>query len=232
MFSWIGPGAIPVRPPFFTRIHRARRRFSIPAALTEFPVKRHWEGPDAMFRKIVVIVLLIMLFAQAALADEEARLTDIIVTNNRDDLLVYLSVEGAFREKMEAAILSGVPATFSFFITLARVRGMWFDEEVADITVTHTIKYENLKKVFIVERSWTGQGPVTTTSFEEARRLMSEIDSLKVSPLSALEKGRRYQIRARARLSKLTLPFYLHYVFFFVSLWDFETDWYTIDFIY
>ena len=40
------------------------------------------------------------------------------------------------------------------------------------------------------------------------------------------------QIRAKAELSKLTLPFFLHYVFFFVSLWDFETDWYTIDFIY
>jgi hypothetical protein len=28
------------------------------------------------------------------------------------------------------------------------------------------------------------------------------------------------------------LPFYLHYVLFFLSFWDFETDWYTVDFIY
>ncbi|NQT10914.1 MAG: DUF4390 domain-containing protein, partial [Desulfobacteraceae bacterium] len=41
-----------------------------------------------------------------------------------------------------------------------------------------------------------------------------------------------YQIRAKAELGKLTLPFYLHYILFFVSLWDVETDWYTIDFIY
>jgi hypothetical protein len=61
---------------------------------------------------------------------------------------------------------------------------------------------------------------------------MVDVDGLKIVPLSRLEKGRQYQVQAKAQLSKLTLPLYLHYVFFFVSLWDFETDWYTIDFIY
>jgi len=61
---------------------------------------------------------------------------------------------------------------------------------------------------------------------------MTEIDGLKVVPLSNLEKDKRYQLRAKAELSKRTLPFYLHYVLFFVSLWDFETDWYAIDFTY
>jgi len=71
--------------------------------------------------------------------------------------------------------------------------------------------------------------------FQQAQKLMTEIDSLEVVLLSKLEKGSRYQTRAKAEVSKLTLPFYLHYVLFFVSLWDFETDWYTmytIDFIY
>lgn len=83
-----------------------------------------------------------------------------------------------------------------------------------------------------MNRSWENNEPQVTTSFEEAQRWMAEIASLKITPLTALEKGRQYQIRAKAKLSKLTLPFYLHYVLFFVSLWDFETDWYTIDFTY
>jgi hypothetical protein len=61
---------------------------------------------------------------------------------------------------------------------------------------------------------------------------MTDLDSFRIVPLSELTKGKQYQIRAKAELNKLTLPFYLHYVLFFVSLWDFETDWYTIDFIY
>jgi len=163
---------------------------------------------------------------------KEARLSNIIVTNTRDDLLVYLNVEGAFRDKMEKAILSGVPATFSFFITLYRVRNLWLDKEIADLKVTHTIKYNNLKKEFIVKRSWESDKTRVTQSFEEAHKLMADVDSLKIVSLDRLEKGKVYQIRAKAELSKLTLPFYLHYILFFVQLWDFETDWYTIDFIY
>jgi hypothetical protein len=61
---------------------------------------------------------------------------------------------------------------------------------------------------------------------------MTTIDSLKIVPLQQLVKGSQYQIRTKAELSKLKLPFYLHHVLFFLSLWDFRTDWYTIDFIF
>ena len=183
-------------------------------------------------RKTVVILIVIFLSIHDAAYAQEAVLSNIIVTNTRDDLLLYLSVEGAFRENMKKAVLSGVPATFSFFIGLYRVRNLWPDKEIRDIKITHTIKYDNLKKEFAVSRSWENNKPVTTKSFEEARKLMADIDGTKIVPLKWLEKGKQYQIRAKAELSNITLPFYLHYVLFFVSLWDFETDWYTIDFIY
>jgi hypothetical protein len=185
------------------------------------------------FRKTgAVLLCLMLLFQPAAFGAPDAILKHIVVTNTRDDLLLYLNADGAFREKMKSAILSGVPATFSFFITLNIARNFWPDKNIADIKVTHTIKYDSLKKEFRVNRSWENGDAQVTTSFEEAQRWMAEIASLKVVPLNALEKGRQYQIRAKAKLSKLTLPFYLHYVLFFVSLWDFETDWYTIDFTY
>ena len=183
-------------------------------------------------RKILAWVLCLVFVFHPAVQAQEARLTNVIVTNTRDDLLLYLSVDGAFTEKIKEAILSGVPVSFSFFTHLYEVRSMWFDQSIADIKVTHTIKYDNLKKEFTVQRSWEDHKPVVTKSLGEARRLMTEIDSLKVVSLKRLDKGKQYQIRAKAELSKLTLPFYLHYVLFFVSFWDFETDWYTIDFIY
>ena len=61
---------------------------------------------------------------------------------------------------------------------------------------------------------------------------MTEIDNLKIIPLNRLEKGEQYQLRVKAEVSKKTLPLYLHYILFFVSLWDYETDWYTIDFTF
>jgi hypothetical protein len=183
-------------------------------------------------RKTLAIIAIIIFFMQARVSAEDARLTNITVSNTRDDLLLYLNVEGAFREEMKKAILSGVPATFSFFAGLNRVKNFWFDGEIADIEVTHTIEYDNLKKEFTVSRSWEGNNIRVTKSFTEAQKLMTEISSLKIIPLNKLEKGMQYQLRVKAEFSKKTLPLYLHYVLFFVSLWDFETDWYTIDFIY
>lgn len=180
---------------------------------------------------IIVLMALILAFPPAAFG-EDAVLKNIIVTNTRDDLLVYMRVEGAFREKMEKAILSGVPTSFSFFIDVYQVRNLWLDRQITDLKINHTIKYDNLKKEFSVYRSWGNSNPVITSSFEEARELMTDVDGIKVLPLKWLEKGKRYQIKAKAQLSKVTLPFYLHYVLLFVSLWDFETDWYSIDFIY
>ncbi len=163
---------------------------------------------------------------------QDAKLTNVIVTNTRDDLLLYFNVEGAFQKKMKSAIVSGVPTSFSFYVTLNQVRNWWVDNKLTDLKVVHTIKYSNIKKAYTITRSWAEEEPIVTQSFMEASKLMTEINSLKIFPLNALEKGGLYQLRAKAELSKVTFPFYLHYILFFVSLWDFETDWYTTEFIY
>ena len=180
---------------------------------------------------ILLWALIACLASAGPVAAQDAQLTEVVVTNTRDDLLIYITVEGAFNEEMEAAIQSGVPATFSFVSNLYRVRGLWLDKKIASRRITHTIKYDTLKKVFTVVRSWEAE-PQVTQSLSEARKLMSEVDSLKIIALDELEKGIQYQIRSKAELSKRTLPLNLHYVLFFMSLWDFETDWYTIDFVY
>ena len=184
-------------------------------------------------KKTMGILLCIVIMIQPAMVvAQNATLKNIIVTNTRDDLLIYLTVEGAFHKDTETAISSGVPATFSFFVNLYQTRSFWFDKKISELEILHTINYDTLKTEYIVERSSDANPQKVVKSFDEAKKLMAEIDSLKVVELNRLEKGRQYQIRTKAKLSKLTLPFYLHYVLFFVALWDFDTDWYTIDFIY
>ncbi len=178
-----------------------------------------------------LVLGLLFISAHAGYA-QDATLTNITVSNTREDLLLFLNLKGAFREEMKKAILSGVPSTFSFFAKLNRVRSFWFDKDIANLEVTHTIIYDNLKKEFTVTRSWKENNPEVTESFNEAKKWMTEIDSLKIIPLNRLEKGEQYQLRVKAEVSKKTLPLYLHYILFFMSLWDFETDWYTIDFTF
>ena len=61
--------------------------------------------------KTVVFLFLFLVIANTGSA-QDATLTNITVSNTRDDLLLYLNLEGAFREEMKKAILSGVPSTF------------------------------------------------------------------------------------------------------------------------
>ena len=85
-------------------------------------------------------------------------------------------------------------------------------EELDLFNIIGLLEGTSLKEEFVVKRSWDGGKPHVIQSFAEARKLMAEIDSLKVVSLGKLEKGGHYQIRTEAELSKVTLPFYLHYL--------------------
>ncbi|MBW1779827.1 MAG: DUF4390 domain-containing protein [Deltaproteobacteria bacterium] len=180
---------------------------------------------------LILFFLVGLLWSGDALA-AEARLTDVVVTNTRDHLLVYFSVADCFTDNMEKAIDNGVSTTFTFFVKLYEVRDWWWDRSIADLKVSHEIKYDSLKKVYIVRLSSRDNKTIYVKEFEEAKKLMSEIVGLKVTELRNLQRGNHYQISMMAELDKIRLPFYFHYVFFFLSLWDFETDWYTVDFRY
>lgn len=183
-------------------------------------------------RNILCIIGAGLIFFMPHSAGYAARLSDITVTNTRESIeLLYLNVKGTFTEEMKKAVLSGVPITFSFFITLDEVRGFWKNKPLVEITLTHTIKYHNLKKEFAITRSYDDR-MLTARSFSEAELLMNEIRNLTVISSDRLEKGKPYRLKAKAQLNKVTLPMYLHYILFFVSLWDFETEWQTIDFTY
>jgi hypothetical protein len=133
---------------------------------------------------------------------------------------------------MEEAILNGIPTTFTIVIRLYRTRAVWLDASIASITLEHTIKYDSLKNEFRVTRSEEDNSELVVKDFEAAKKAMAEIRNIRVVSLKELQARGKYQLRVKAELEKVRLPLYLHYVLFFVSLWDFETDWYTVDFIY
>ncbi len=200
----------------------------------EHKEKGMWKGRFAckILKFTVVMLLFSGLFSSRVALAAEARLTDIVVTNTREHLLVYFSVIDCFTENMERAIENGISTTFTFFIRLYEVRDWWWDKDLADLKVSHEIKYDNLKKVYMVRLSSKDNKVIYVKDFDEAKKLMSEIVGLKVTELRNLQRGNHYQISMMAELDKIRLPFYFHYVFFFLSLWDFETAWYTVDFRY
>lgn len=156
---------------------------------------------------------------------------NLLVTSKQEDLLLFLNVEGAFDKKLDEAVHSGVPAVFSFIIELSGDQGTFRNRTILELSVIHTLKYNAMKNDYTVSRSWEDNRSLNTDSYEEAKKWMSEIENLRLMPLSHLQKGERYLIRSKVMLDKATVPF-LNYIFFFISLWGFESDWQYYRFIY
>jgi hypothetical protein len=173
-----------------------------------------------------------MILPASIFAANAAALSNIKLANTRDDLLTYFEVENAFTPATLETIQNGMPTTFSFYVTLYKRTSNLFDKRIADLKIQSTIKYNSLKEEYTVFRPWKDETPLMTKSLDEAKEWMVDIDNLKVIALADLAKGDKYQIRIKAELEKVTLPLALHYVFFFVSFWDFDTDWYVINFTY
>jgi len=183
-------------------------------------------------KNYLFIICIIFIGISTPAWTNDAQLTDITIANTRDHLLIYMGIEGCFSNEVTKAIMNGVPATFSTFISLYKVRRLLMDSQISSVQVSHTIKYDPMKKEFSITRSWDKNSPFITSSFPEAQKMMSRISNLKIASLDQLTKGSQYQVRAQAKLDEVRLPFYLHYVLFFVSMWNLETELYKIDFVY
>ena len=61
---------------------------------------------------------------------------------------------------------------------------------------------------------------------------MADFSGIVATPISSLEKGKNYYLEMKIKIDKVRLPLHMEYIFFFVSFWDFETDWYRRNFSY
>ncbi len=175
--------------------------------------------------------LIFLVTASVAMA-QEARLKNITLSSTDEHMVVSMRVEGAFTPEMLASIQDGAQTEFTFLLRMYRDRRMWLDEKLAGINLTHSLMYDPDRKVYMIHRSWAQPPAVETQSLEAAQALMSQIERYAILSLDQMQRGEGYELRAKVELSRVTLPYYLRYVFYFVSLWDFETEWHSVFFLY
>ncbi len=180
-----------------------------------------------------VLIWVGIIFAPRAYGiGKKAFIADIVLTNTRDDLLLYFTVKNCFTPNITKAIEAGVPTSFTFIVNLYEVKRLQPDKLISRVRFSHRINYDSLKKVYSIRLSERDNGLIRVKDFSTAKKVMAEVVGLKLAKLKNLRKGRHYQVRMMAELDKIRLPLHLHTILFFLSLWDFETDWYTLDFIY
>ena len=180
--------------------------------------------------KQVIIIVFILLFSCNLAQATKASLQDIVLDSMNENLTLSFKLEDAFSEEMKEVILNGTFITFTFFVVLREIKDFWLDRKIVDIKIDHLLKYNVLKKEFVIKRSWEIDEVSISKSFIEAQHLMDAISNLKILPFNWLGNGNRYQIAIKAELSKANLPVDLRSVIFFSPPWGFETDWYILDF--
>lgn len=183
------------------------------------------------YYNLIRCVPLLLLFPIQAFA-QDARIENVLITNTPQAILVSFEVKNGFTKEIEEAIKTGIPTTFTFFVELYKERTLWFNEGVASLKFRHTVKYDTLKEefeVYLEERPQSGNG-MRVKELSKVKDMMVRGEGIPVVPPLAIEKGSRYQLRIKAELATINLPFPLNYMLFFVSFWDFETEWHVEEF--
>lgn len=167
-----------------------------------------------------------------ASAEETPEIKDIIVTTSDVDLLLFATVKNGFTQEMINDIKNGIPITFTYQMELVKTSSKWFDTTLVESAVTHTLSFDKTSNQYQVTLSDQNGKVVTTTDINQAKQLMAELNGVKVIALAQLVPDAPYAIHFKVTLKKGSLPLGMHRLLPMSALWDFETDWRTIEFRY
>jgi len=155
---------------------------------------------------------------------QKASIKEVNIKGTNGVWKVGFYVENCFTKKMEEAIQTGIPTIFTFYLQLYQKRTWWRDRKVATMKFQHTIQYNPIRGEFQVTLE-ENHSSIVTTNIEEAKKLMAKVGGVEIRTSSPLEPWVPTYLRIKAELDPVRLPLHLEYLLFFVSLWDFETDW-------
>jgi hypothetical protein len=185
------------------------------------------------YNTVLIFLLVVISFAAfpAQARSIEPEIKDILITNDMENVLLYARLVNGFKPDMELAVLNGIPATFVMDIEVYQERTLTWDKKIFKQEIKRTVKYDNLKKTFIVSLG-NKKDPLVFSDFESAQKAMCDYNGIVAVPLTLLKKGRNYHALIKIQMDKARLPLHMEYVFFFVAYWDFETPVYRQNFSY
>ncbi|MDY0391409.1 DUF4390 domain-containing protein [Desulfobulbus oligotrophicus] len=185
--------------------------------------------------RLVTLHFLILLFlASSAFAkpDTSPEIKDIIVTTSETDLLLFATVKNGFTQRMLEDLNNGIPIDFIYQMELIMTGNRFLNTTLMEATITHTLQYDQENKRYHVTFSEKNDKSFVTDDLSRAKQLMAELNGVKIIPLSQLVPDAPYAIHFKVTLKKGALPLGMHRFLPFSSLWNFETDWRTIEFRY
>ena len=165
-------------------------------------------------------------------ADHPPYLEDFVMRTKDGEITLSLRVANPFDHELKSLILNGVSQKIRLSVKVKVNRFnlylVKFNREIHSTVYTHTIGYDNLKKIFTVSLG-PSRKPLETSSYKEAINWAARFTNLSILKRDQIDPERSYQVETRTEIRKVRLPFHLEYLFFFLSAWDRKSNSYTID---
>jgi len=128
--------------------------------------------------------------------------------------------------RIEEAIESGVPITFTFEAELRQVNDFWNDTLISSNTINHTIKYDSLKKVYRFTEFGKGvKRKIATRNKQKYQQMMLTLDNIPISSARRLNFNEKYYVRIKASLETDRFWFPFNHLFFFLPFDSFDAAW-------
>ena len=187
-------------------------------------------GLDRLRPPVLLFILcslfLASLLPSPAIAGDE-KISDLGVSiQNNKDVMVSARLINAFNNTIEEDIKNGIPKDLYYYILLKRRLGLWIDEELLSVTIKYTIRYDILKKQYIViSREGIKNNQKVTENYQEMVDLISRINNIKLAETDLLKPKDSYYVSIKAEMKATTIPFYLEYFFFFIPFLELNTPW-------
>lgn len=138
--------------------------------------------------------------AGAAVSNGEPAVVNVTPIARDGQVLVSFELADGVTADVQEAIRSGLPTSFSYDIELRRGTPAWFDRTIASMTVTATVRFDNLTRRYQMSRTVDGRIEDARPT-EDARAVtawMTRFERVPVSPTEVLEANGEYYVRVRA----------------------------------
>ena len=147
-------------------------------------------------RRALIVPLAVFALAGAADSVNEVTVTPIARDGH---LQVSFELSDGFTPDVRDAVQSGLPTTFSYTVELRRDAPAWFDTTLAEVTVTATVRFDNLTRRYEMTRTLNGAVEQGSPTEDEAvvRRWMTHFERVPVSATASLEADGEYYVRVR-----------------------------------